>query len=204
MQTLSTLGSGGPPQLSHASARVPRAMLSAAGTDGLEPSQAYLCTPRSPFTRTLSLTASGSHARTTHPGQRGALPCRTRAYSARPTTAAEMSELGTMLVSHRLTRGLRRVSSLRRHLRTLQARVQRVHRAGPGNRTPRLPLPGAARRLDARSSLSHCSCIHNTHTPLLRSAEPSIAPARAPPPPLLGVFLLARRVESLPLSCHLW
>lgn len=182
VQTLSTLGSGGPSQVSHASAPVPRAVLSAARTDGLEPGQAYLCTPRSPFTLALSLTAPGSHAGATHRDSRGALPCRTRAHSARPTTAAMVSEPGTMLVSHRLTRGLRRVSSLRRHLGTLQARVQRVHGAGPGKRTPRLPLPGAARRLGARSSTSHCSCISNTHTRLLRSVELSIAPARAPPP----------------------
>lgn len=107
--------------------------------------------------------SSGIPRRSNAPGGRGALLRRTRTPSARPTAAAEVPEPGTMLVSHRLTRGLRRVSSLRRHLGTWQARVQRVHRAGPGKRTRWLPLPGAARRLGARPSPSHCSCIRNAH-----------------------------------------
>lgn len=67
------LGSAGPPQLSHVSAQGPRAVPPAACTDGLDPGQAYLCKPRSPFTRTLSLTAPGSHAGATH--RAGEAPC---------------------------------------------------------------------------------------------------------------------------------
>lgn len=176
----------------------------AAGTDGLEPGQAYLCTPGSPFTRTLSPDSSGIPRRSSAPGRRGALPRRTLAHCTRPTTAAEVSEPVTMLVSHRLTRGLCRVSSLRRHLDNWQARVQRVHRAGPSKRTPWLPLPGAARRLGAQSSSSHCSCNRNTHpAPGERRTVDRSGSAPAPARPLLGVFLLASLVESLPLSCHL-
>lgn len=147
--------------------------------------------------------SSGIPRRSNAPGRRGALPRRTLAHCTRPTAAAEVSGPDTMLVSHRLTRGLCRVSPLRRHLGNWQARVQRVLRAGPSKHTPWLPLPGAARRLGTRSSSSHCSCKRNTHPAPAerRSVDRSgSAPAR----PSSGISVGQSCVERLPLSCHVW
>lgn len=66
VQTLSTLRQWWAPAAISSLRPGPRAVQPAARTDGLEPGQAYLCTPRSPFTRTVSLTAPGSHAGATH------------------------------------------------------------------------------------------------------------------------------------------
>lgn len=91
-----------------------------------------------------------------------------------------------MLVSHRLTRGLCRVCSLRRHLGNWQARVQRVHRAGPSKRTPWLPLPG--RRSTTRRSIQlQPLLLQSQHTPHSRGAPNSrslrLRPSPGPAPP---------------------
>lgn len=73
--------------------------------------QAYLLTPRFPFTRALSLTAPGSRVGAPRPA--GEAPCRAvPGHPAQgPQLQRELSERGAMLVSHRLTCGPRRVSS---------------------------------------------------------------------------------------------
>lgn len=123
-----TRGTGGQ-QLSHASAPGPRDALSTARRDGQEPGQAYLLTPGFSFTCALSLTAPGS--RVGAPRQAGEAPC--RAVPGHPVQGPQMqrelSERGTMLVSHRLTCGPRRVSSLRRHLSTQRASSRPTPRA---------------------------------------------------------------------------
>lgn len=152
----------------------------AARGDRQEPDQAYLFTPGFPFTRALSLTAPGSRVGALR--RAGEAPCRTvPGHPAQgPQLQRELSERGTMRVSHRLTCGPSRVSSLQRHLSAQRASSRPTPR-GPGQRTPWLPL--LPRRSMTRRSARPLLLQAFSPPHLPRSVESSIAP------PSLGLGL---------------